>query len=133
MHLGWLLGHRALLLTHKGRFSGKERSAMLEVIKYDKETNIYFVASGFGIKSDWYKNIIRTPDVTIQVGSNKFPARAERLSPDEAREVFLEYTHHHPAAIKNLAKLIGYQIGDTQEEMMEFLQLIPVIAFYPIN
>jgi len=131
LHLGWLVGHRALLLTHKGRVSGKDRTAMLEVIKYDKATNTHYVASGFGKKSDWYQNISKTPDVVIQVGSKKFPVQAVSLPADEARNVFLEYTSEHPNAIKNLARLVGYDIGDTEEEMVEFLQLIPVVSFRP--
>ena len=133
LHLGWLLGHRALLLTHKGRISGKERTAMLEVIKYVEATNTHYVASGFGEKSDWYQNISKNPDVMIQVGSKKFLAQAEILPSDEAREVFLEYTHDHPNAIKNLARLVGYEIGDTEEEIMAFLALIPVVVFQPMT
>lgn len=131
LHLGWLLGHRALLLTHKGRISGKERTAMLEVIKYEETTNTHYVASGFGKKSDWYQNISKTPGVVIQVGTQNFPAKAESLPSDEARNVFLEYTQNHPKAVKNLAKIVGYPIGDTEEEMMAFLALIPVVAFHP--
>jgi deazaflavin-dependent oxidoreductase (nitroreductase family) len=131
LHLGWLLGHRMLLLTHKGRVSGKERTAVLEVIKYEKSTNTHFVASGFGEKSDWFQNISKTPDVTIQVASTKIPAHAACLTSDEAKNVFLEYNQKHPHAIKNLAKLVGYDIGSTQEEMLAFLALIPVVAFHP--
>ena len=131
LRLGWLLGHRFLLLTHKGRTSGKPRKAMLEVIKYEKETNTHYVASGFGEKSDWYQNITKNPEVIIQAGNKEFPATAEQLPSDDGVNVFLEYTHHHPNAIKNLAKLIGYDVGDTEEEVMEFLQLIPVIVVRP--
>ena len=131
LHLGSLLGHRALLLTHKGRISGKERYAMLEVIKYDEATNTHYVASGFGEKSDWYQNITKTPDITIQVGNDKFPARAERLSLDKATRVFNEYTQEHPNAIKNLSKLVGYKIGNSREELMDFLEMIPVVVFHP--
>ena len=122
-----------LLLIHKGRISGKDRTAMLEVIKYDRDANTHYVASGFGEKSDWFKNIIITPDVVIQVGSQKFPALAEKLPGEEARKVFLEYNREHPNAIKNLAKILGYQIGDTQEDMNAFLALIPVVVFRPID
>lgn len=131
LHLGWLLGHHFLLLTHKGRISGKNRTVMLEVIKYDKATNTHYVASGFGEKSDWYQNVIKTPEVVIQVGSHKFPTLAEKLSSDEAKQVFFEYTRDHPNAIRNLAKFVGYEIGDSDEEMMAFLELIPVIVFHP--
>ena len=131
LRLGWVLGHRMLLLTHKGRVSGKDRTAMLEVIKYDQDSNTHYVASGFGEKSDWFRNITITPEVTIQVAGKTFSALSRRLPPDQAREVFREYTQKHPNAIKNLAKLVGYPIGDTEGEMMAFLELIPVVAFHP--
>ena len=84
LKLGWLLGHRFLLLTHAGRASGKPRTAMLEVVHFDPESNTHYVASGFGEKSQWYQNIMKTPNVTIQVGNKKFSAVAERLPVDEA-------------------------------------------------
>jgi hypothetical protein len=34
LHLGWLLGHRFLLLTHTGRRSGLRRQTVLEVMEY---------------------------------------------------------------------------------------------------
>ena len=33
LNLGWLLGHRGLLLTHQGRKSGLLRETVLEVIR----------------------------------------------------------------------------------------------------
>jgi len=89
------------------------------------------VASGFGQKSNWYQNIIKTPDVTIQAGGKSILVRAETLAAEDARTVFLAYNQEHPNAIKSLAKIVGYPIGDTEEEMMAFLALIPVVAFHP--
>ena len=132
LRLGWLMGHRFLLLVHKGRVSGKERRAVLEVIKYDRASNTHYVASGFGRKSDWYRNILKTPQVTIQSGGKQLAARAESLPPDQAQAVFADYVQRHPNAIKNLAKLVGYDIGDSEEEMMTFLELIPVVVFHPL-
>ena len=54
-HLGWLLGDRFLLLIHTGRVSGETRQAVLEVIRHDKAEIVYYVASGFGEKSDWFR------------------------------------------------------------------------------
>lgn len=131
LHLGWLMGHRSLLLTHTGRISGQPRKAMLEVVHYDSETNTHYVASGFGEKSQWYQNIMKTPDVTIQVGNTQFAATAKRLPVNEALNIFEIYETKHPNAIKNLSKLIGYEIGDSEEKMQAFRLAIPIIAFYP--
>lgn len=37
-HLGWLLGHRFLLLAHRGRKTGLIRRTVLEVVYYDPAT-----------------------------------------------------------------------------------------------
>ena len=81
LRLGWLLGHRALHLTHEGRVTNKPRWAVLEVIQYDASTGVHYVASGFGVKSDWYRNIRENPEVTIQTGGRTYLATAEILPP----------------------------------------------------
>ena len=131
IHLGWIFGHRALLLMHKGRLSGKIRFAVLEVIKYDKENNIHYVASGFGEKSDWYKNLVKEPKVTIETGGKNFPVQARIKEEEEAQEIFSEYMERYPNAIKNLAKLVGYDIGESDQDTLDFLRMIPVVAFIP--
>ena len=131
LKLGWLLRHRMLLLTHTGRVSSQPRKAVLEVIRYDKEQNVPYVVSGFGEKSQWFKNINHTPEVHIQIGRKHFPATAERLPEEEAIAVFKEYHDRHPNAIKNLSKMVGYEIGESDEEILDFMRLLPVIAFHP--
>ena len=120
-----------LAVVATGVIARLTRTAMLEVVHYDPETNTHYVASGFGEKSQWYQNIMKTPEVTIQVGNKKIPAVAERLSQVEAEKIFEIYERKHPYAIKNLSKLIGYQIGDRDEDMQAFRQAIPIIAFHP--
>ncbi len=131
LKLGRLLGHRMLLLTHTGRVSGQTRTAVLEVIQYDKENNTPYVASGFGEKSQWFQNITQTPEVSIQIGNKHFLAIAERLPVDKAENIFRDYHARNPNAIKNLSKMIGYQVGDSEEEITKFMRMIPVIAFHP--
>jgi deazaflavin-dependent oxidoreductase (nitroreductase family) len=127
LRLGWIFGHRMLLLTHKGRVSGKPRQAVLEVVKHDKETRTYYVASGFGKKSQWFQNIMKTPEVTVRVGNNSIDGYAERLSSDEGKRIFQDYQRRHPNAIKNLSKLIGYEIGEGEEGIELLMRSIPVI------
>ncbi len=129
--LGRLFGRRALMLTHTGRNSGKKKYAVLEVIKYDSENNIHYVASGFGKKSDWYKNIKKNPQVTIQSGGEKFAANARILTTEDSLIIFRGYMEKYPNAIKNLVRLIGYQVGTSEGELLDFLRLIPIISFQP--
>ena len=129
LKLGFLLGHRFLLLTHIGRVSGEPRQAVLEVIHYDEETNTHYVASGFGEKSQWYQNLMKTPEVTIQIGNRKIPVTAARLSPEEAERILRIYRQEHPKALRELSKILGYELDGTEENFLAFTRALPVIAF----
>jgi deazaflavin-dependent oxidoreductase (nitroreductase family) len=134
LRLGRLLGHRALLLIHTGRVSGSPRHAVLEVIKYDADTNTHYVASGFGEKANWFQNITQTPHVTIRVAGDGIPVLAERLSLSEAEITFKDYHQRHPKALAGLAKMIGYQLSQNEAEIMDFFSReIPIITFRPIE
>ena len=130
--LGGLLGKRALLLTHQGRKSGKQRQAVLEIIQSNPETGEYHVVSGFGTHSQWYRNIKENPRTIIQVGYKKMAATAEQLDPEEASQLMLDYTERYPGNLKALSRLIGYEIQHTTEGILAFGREIPVIRFTSI-
>ncbi len=131
LKLGWLLGHRMLLLTHIGRISGQPRNAVLEVVNFDQATNIHYSASGFGEKAQWFQNISHTPEVNIQVGNKQIPVTAKRLPVDEAEIIFRDYHQRNPNAIKNLSKMVGYQMDGSEKDLTNFMCTIPLVAFRP--
>ena len=55
VHLGWLFGHRVLLLTYRGRKSGLVHETALEVIRSVRATDSSVVISAYGPKSDWFR------------------------------------------------------------------------------
>jgi len=128
--LGWLLGQRMLLLNHVGRKSGLPRQAVLEVVRHDKESDSYMVASGFGEKSQWYQNLLNTPEVTIQVGWRKLAVVAEVLSPEARADEMADYAKRHPKAARYLMRLIGYQVDGSEEQYRAMgREVIPFVAF----
>ena len=76
LHLGRLLGHRFLQLTHRGRRSGALHQTVVEVVGRDRASGAYCVAAGWGKKSDWYRNILADPHVRVRVGGRVFDAIA---------------------------------------------------------
>ena len=128
---GFLMGKRALLLTHKGRNSGKERQAVLEIIDSNLDLDQYYVVSGFGTRSHWYQNIKMFPEVTIQVGTKKIPVMAVQLDPEKASQLILLYTQKYPKNLQILGSLLGYEIDPTPEGYLSFGREIPVIQFSP--
>ncbi|MCA9953272.1 MAG: nitroreductase family deazaflavin-dependent oxidoreductase [Ardenticatenaceae bacterium] len=129
--LGGLLGHRFLLLNHIGRKSGKPRQSVLEVVNHDKATDTYYIASGFGKKSDWYLNILAHPPVDIQVGWRKMAVTAVPLSPEASGQAMVDYSRRYPMAAKNLGKLIGYDVSTEEEYRAVGRDSIPFIALEP--
>ena len=126
--LGGLLGKRFLLLNHIGRKSGKPRQTVLEVVNYDKETDTYTIASGFGRKSDWYLNILQNPEVEIQVGWRKILVTAVPLTPEASGQTMVDYARRYPTAAKNLSKILGYNVSTEEEYQAVGRDSIPFIA-----
>lgn len=132
LNLGWLLGQRFLLLIHTGRKSGKIYQTVVEVVHHDLDTGIYTIASGWGETADWYRNIVKNPDVVIQVGRRKLKARAVPLSLDEAQEKLLGYAHKYPAAFRELSHLMmGEHLDATRDDILKMAEKIPLIDLHP--
>jgi deazaflavin-dependent oxidoreductase (nitroreductase family) len=76
-------GQTILLLTTRGRKSGKLRRTAL-IYGRDGE-NYLLVASNGGAANHplWYLNLVADPKVKLQVGAEKFSARAHTADPTE--------------------------------------------------
>ncbi len=131
--LGWLLGERALMMTHTGRVSGLARRVVLEVMRHDRDTDTYIVASGWGEKSDWFQNISNTPRVEVTVGRRRFSALAQRLLLDDAEKEVLDYARRHPTAIRQLGRFIGYRLEQTPEGYHALVEVMPIVAIRPVE
>jgi len=128
-HLGWLFAERFLLLTHTGRKSGQPHQTVLEVVRHDKPSNTYIIASGWGKQSDWMRNITKTPEVIIQAGNQRSAAQAERLSPVEAERELRDYAQRHPASFRKLAGLMtGQPWRDEPAYFQQLAQAVPMFA-----
>ena len=130
-NLGWLLGKRLLYMIHIGRKSGKPRQVVLEVVDHDPETDTYYVASGWGEKSDWLRNIEKTPQVYVKTGWRHFPAAAKRLTGEEAEEALLNYNRRHPHSLQPLARYMGYRLENTEQDIRLLAHEIPLVAIKP--
>jgi deazaflavin-dependent oxidoreductase (nitroreductase family) len=130
MHLGWLLGSRFLLLEHIGRVSGEVRRTLLEVVRHDRDAGTYVVASGWGAKSDWFRNVRQTPDVIVRQGLRRIAARAIVLPRDAGERELCDYAARHPKAFSALS---GLMLGDEapQRDCHALAEHVPVVALKP--
>ncbi len=70
-------GAPIILVTHKGAKSGKEYTTPF-VHTRDGDSYVIIASKG-GAPEDpqWFRNLVANPDVTVEVGTETFPARAE--------------------------------------------------------
>lgn len=114
---GALFGSRILMLEHIGRNSGAPRYAVLEVADHPAP-DTYVVASGFGRKAQWFRNIEANPRVRVYVGSHA-PRRATPrvLDQQQTDRALATYRSRHPRAWERfrpvLEDTLGERITDT--------------------
>ena len=130
--LGWMLGNRILLLHHVGRVSGKQRQAILEVVEHDPADDSFVVASGWGPTAAWYRNVVHTPDVTIQVGRRTIPVTAVQLTEDEGAETFVRYAMKRRMAAKYmLPRVLGFSVDGSDADFRAVGRRLPFVRFVP--
>ncbi len=133
IRLGWLMVGHFLMVTTTGRKSGLPRYAVIEIIKRDKASGAYIVVSGWGAKADWYQNILKTPQVCVDVGFRRFPAQAEIVESEAAAALLADYARRFPFPFRQFAKtLSGESVTGTPEECARLVLIAPLVAFRPI-
>jgi deazaflavin-dependent oxidoreductase (nitroreductase family) len=88
--LGPILGHNMVLISHTGRKTGLPRRTMTELHVVDGHQ---YAPSGFGRRSQWYRNIEVDPRVTIQTASGAQSASAVRVTDDDELLALLDLSH----------------------------------------
>jgi len=119
--LGWgpaLKWIPLLILTTEGRSSGQARHV---VVEYRRHGSKFYVVSGWGKNTDWYKNVMQNPRVTIQLGGDVLDAKAIPVdNPPEAlsalymfsrnswiyESLFARMTSAHAADLSTLADVV---------------------------
>ncbi|MGH7859704.1 MAG: nitroreductase family deazaflavin-dependent oxidoreductase [Candidatus Binatia bacterium] len=100
--LRWLLNGRVMpggpivLLTHRGRRTGKAYTTPVEALVEDRERGEIVITPMRGERADWYRNILAGGVVNIRLRGESFQAQWRKLSEEESREALARYTHEHP-------------------------------------
>jgi deazaflavin-dependent oxidoreductase (nitroreductase family) len=127
--LGWLFGDRLLLLNHVGRVSGNRYQTVLEVAAREADGN-FVVASGWGANASWYRNVLRTPNVTIQVGNRVMAVTAVPLREDEGAEIFARYASRHRRVAKYvLPRVLGFSVDGSDADFRAVGRRMPFVRF----
>lgn len=109
----WKRGSKILLLTTKGRKSGKPRTKPL-IYEQDGDRYVIVASKGGAPKHpDWYRNLEKDPNVELQVLDDVFPARA-RTAEGHERE--------------RLWQLVNQQWPDYESYQKKTDRVIPVVV-----
>ncbi len=93
---GQFAGMNLLLLTTTGAKSGQQRVIPLA---YTKDGDGYVVAASKGgapTNPDWYYNLLANPDVTVEVGDQKFNARATVADEADRERLYEQHANVYP-------------------------------------
>ena len=94
---GPFVGRQVLLLTTKGAKSGQERTNPLVWTKDGDKLVIVASKGGAPTNPSWFHNLRANPVVTIELGKERFAARANVAKPEsERRRLYDAHAKMHP-------------------------------------
>ena len=96
--LGGLLGEGLIVLNHIGRKTGAIHQAVVRVVSHKADPDTYYIASAWGFKSQWPRNLLAHPEITVQIGRRKLTVDAQPLTPEQGAHVLLDYRQRYPEA-----------------------------------
>ena len=131
LDLGWLLGHRFLLLVHRGRKTGLPHQTVLEVVLYDPSIRKSVVLSAWGEDADWYRNLQKGPAIEIRTGRESYEPLQRFFSPEEAHAALASYERRHHSAARMLGRLLSYPLGGPEPARRAFAESVRLVAFRP--
>jgi deazaflavin-dependent oxidoreductase (nitroreductase family) len=124
-----------LLLTTRGRKTGLPRTGAVSFMPLDDH---FVVFSGWGVGSNWFRNIRANPEVTVTVGRRKLRATARVVEdPERRRQLMLQMRARSsgcgpPRPMRPLLKLT--RIFDYQGEIDMAVAAggtFPVVEIFP--
>jgi len=134
-HLGFLFGHRFLILVHEGRRTHLRRETPLEVMAYNPANQEAIVAAGWGWKTGWLHNVEGGLAREVWIAGTRYRPVWRRLEVDEAVAVLERYERHSglPAVVVRtvLGRLLGWPYDGTPAARRRAAEQLPLLAFRP--
>jgi len=81
-------GMPTLLLTHTGAKSGARRTNPLSYSRHGEDLVVLASKRGSSHNPQWFHNVVANPDVTVEVGTETFAARARVAEGEERARLF---------------------------------------------
>ena len=93
---GVFTGKPLVLVHHIGAKSGKARVSPLVPLLEDGRIFVFASKGGSDSNPDWYGNLVANPNVTVELGTQTFPATARTLVGEERDEIYAKQSAVEP-------------------------------------
>lgn len=134
---GWVLGHRVLQLTHRGRQTGRLSRTVLQVMRYDPTTGEAIVMSGSGPTTHWLRNIQANDQLEVSIGHTFYAGTYRLLGAQEAVGVLADYERRHvlvrPIVYAVLGHLGGGSFDGSDAARLKLTHQLPLVAIRPMT
>jgi deazaflavin-dependent oxidoreductase (nitroreductase family) len=124
-----------MLLTTTGRKSGLPRTGGVSFMPLEDH---FVVFAGWGVRSDWFQNLLANPAVTLQVGRRRIAATAVPVTDPERRRQLMRQMRERsaqcgpPRPIRELLRRTGVFDYDGELELaVAQAGSLPVVELIP--
>lgn len=133
--LGFVLGHRFLVLVHRGRRTGRRHETPLEVVRYEAARAEAIVAAGWGRRTAWLRNVEDGLAEQIWIGRSRYVPAVRHVGPDEAAILLGEYERRsgipRPIVRRVLSWLLGWRYDGSPDARRRAAEQLPMVGFRP--
>lgn len=126
-----MLGSRIIMLEQIGRKSGLTRYNCVEVVDR-QEGDAIVIVSGYGERSQWYRNLVAHPAIHVWVGRRRRPVTADLVASSAGADIMVDYARRYPKLAPKLMNLCGAHVDGTEsdyrevaERRLRFVRLVP--------
>lgn len=118
---------RMLVLTTRGRKTGKPRRTVLEHAWLNDHA---YIDAGWGDRTVWYRNIVCEPRVTVQCGGRTYGAVAVRVRDDAELRALYRATAGKSRVWKQY--LDSWDVPDTVDDYVAHKERLVILRLEPI-
>ena len=93
---GMFEGMPLLLLHHTGAKTGRERVNPLAYQHLGDSVAVFASKGGSPTNPDWYHNLRANPEVTVEIGTDRYAARARVATGEERERIWSTQTANYP-------------------------------------
>ena len=93
---GAFAGAPLLLLTTTGAKSSQQRVSPVAYLQDGERMFVFASKAGAPTNPDWYHNLVAHPEVTVEVGDQKFNAKAVVITGKERDEIYAKQAAFSP-------------------------------------